>query len=110
MENLTNDTGALEWIDISKHHPKKVPSLAWRNCIKKIYEIDPLACPNCGSEMRIIAFITEFLVVKRILDHLGLWKTDHPRGPPPKDETRYEPFDDGWFRGVIDEATTIIGF
>ncbi len=24
-----------------------------------IYEIDPLVCPRCGSEMRLIAFVTE---------------------------------------------------
>jgi hypothetical protein len=72
-----------------------------------------LECPKCGAEMRIIAFITEYSVVKKILDHLGLWNIDHPRGPPLNEEIDkivYEPFDDGWFQGIIDESTTIFGF
>ncbi len=110
MENLTNDTGALERIDISKHQPKKIPNQTWRNCIKKIYEIDPLECPRCGSEMRIISFITEDLVVKKILDHLGLWNEDLSRAPPPKKDVVYEPINDGWFPEKIDKSTTIFGF
>jgi len=108
-----HDRNAIETIDISSHHPKKIPSLTWRNCIQKIYEIDPLECPHCGAEMRIIAFITEYSVVKKILDHLGLWNPDNPRGPPSNEEIDkivYEPFDDGWFQGIIDESTTIFGF
>jgi len=27
--------------------------------IKRVYEIDPLICPACGAEMRIIAFIVD---------------------------------------------------
>jgi hypothetical protein len=25
--------------------------------IKRVYEVDPLACPACGAEMRVISFI-----------------------------------------------------
>jgi len=38
--------------------PKTKPSLSWAECMKRIYEIDPLECPKCKSQMRIIAFIT----------------------------------------------------
>jgi hypothetical protein len=34
-------------------------------------EVLPLACPRCGGEMRIIAFITEAVAVRDILAHLG---------------------------------------
>ena len=27
--------------------------------IRRVYEVDPLVCPRCGSEMRVIGFITE---------------------------------------------------
>ena len=37
---------------------------------RRIFEIDPLACPRCGHEMRIVAFITEPHVIDRILKHL----------------------------------------
>jgi len=30
--------------------------------IKKIYEVDPLACPKCKGQMRIIAFIEDYKV------------------------------------------------
>ena len=32
---------------------------AWAACIKRIYEIDPLECPKCKAQMRIIAFIQD---------------------------------------------------
>jgi hypothetical protein len=35
-----------------------------------VYEVDPLICPKCGGEMRVVAFITEPPVIKKILDHL----------------------------------------
>ncbi|MCK8603643.1 hypothetical protein [Desulfoferrobacter suflitae] len=49
----------------------------WRDLIKKIYEVDPLTCPRCGHDMKIISLIHEPAVIERILGHLGLWK-QHP--------------------------------
>lgn len=44
--------------------------------------MDPMACPKCGGQMRIIAFITDFSVVDRIINHLKLtFVADKP--PPP---------------------------
>ncbi|MDI6697607.1 MAG: hypothetical protein QME85_01545 [Candidatus Saccharicenans sp.] len=40
--------------------------------IRKVYEVDPLRCPHCGSAMRVIAFLTEPAVVNRIIDYLKL--------------------------------------
>jgi hypothetical protein len=34
--------------------------------IKKIYEVDPLMCPKCKGQMRIIAFIKDYKVFKKI--------------------------------------------
>jgi hypothetical protein len=50
--------------------------------IKRIYEVDPLMCPSCGSEMKVIAFITEHDVIDAILKHLAKTKARSPRGPP----------------------------
>ena len=33
-------------LDVSKYQPKNVPSLTWRECIKKIWKSDPLICPS----------------------------------------------------------------
>ena len=40
--------------------------------IRKVYEVDPLLCPKCGGRMRIIAFLTDYQAVDRIIDHLKL--------------------------------------
>jgi hypothetical protein len=42
------------------------------------YEVDPLACPKCGSTMRIIAVIDDPAVIRQILKHLRLWNP-HPK-------------------------------
>ena len=54
----------------------------WARLIQKIYEIDPLTCPKCQGPMRIIAFIEDEEVIKKILKHLGLWEAK--ARPPPK--------------------------
>jgi hypothetical protein len=38
----------------------------WARLIQKIYEVDPLACPRCKDEMRIMAFIEGEEVVEKI--------------------------------------------
>ena len=50
--------------------------------IQKIYEVDPLTCPKCSGTMRILAFIEDQELIRKILSHLGLWKRT-PRPPPP---------------------------
>ena len=32
-------------------------SQTWAMLIKRVYELDPLACPRCGGQMKVIAFI-----------------------------------------------------
>jgi hypothetical protein len=46
---------------------------AWARLIRKVYEADPLECPNCKDPMRIFALIDDPGVIWRILEHLGLW-------------------------------------
>ncbi len=50
---------------------RRAAGYAWALLLARIYEAFPLLCPKCGSEMRIIAFITEAVVVRDILAHLG---------------------------------------
>jgi len=60
---------------------------AWARLIQKVYKVDPLACVNCGSNMRIIALIDDVDVVERILKHLKVRDpqpdTLTPAGPDP---------------------------
>ncbi len=55
---------------------------SWARLIQKIYEVDPLTCPKCGEEMRIIAFIEDYKVVKKILDWLKIYEFGKKRSPP----------------------------
>ena len=66
---------------------------SWARLIQKIYEVDPLACPRCGGEMRIIAFIEDYKIVKKILDYLGIYEFGKKRAPP-KIESFPDEFDD----------------
>jgi hypothetical protein len=36
-----------------------------------VYEIDPLVSPRCQAVTRVVSFITDGRVIRRILDHLG---------------------------------------
>ena len=56
--------------------------------IRKVYETDPLLCPRCGGEMRIIAFIEDHKVIDRIIRHLKL--TCEAERPPPPQITQQE--------------------
>ena len=49
--------------------------------IRKVYQIDPLTCPQCGGRMRIISFIEDHKVIDKIIDHLKL--TFIAERPPP---------------------------
>jgi hypothetical protein len=54
----------------------------WARLIQKIYNVNPLLCSKCSGSMRIIAFIEDEQLVKKILKHLSLW--DVKRKPPPR--------------------------
>jgi hypothetical protein len=55
----------------------------WARLIQKIYEIDPLLCPKCQGPMKVIAFIEDDALIKKILIHLGLWETRSHDPPQP---------------------------
>lgn len=40
--------------------------------ILKVYEVDRLLCPHCTALMKIVAFLTDFSEVDRIINHLKL--------------------------------------
>lgn len=58
----------------------------WARLIQKIYNVDPLLCPKCLGSMKIISFIEDQQLVKKILNHLGLWETRN-HDPPAKRAT-----------------------
>ena len=62
-----------------EHFEQKKPSKAWAACMKRIYELDPLLCPKCGSQMTIKAFITDSKEIERYIQKHGI---PHYRAPP----------------------------
>jgi ribosomal protein S27E len=58
------------------------PSQGWAEMIRKVYEVDPMVCPQCGGTMKVIAFLTDYPVVDRIINHLKLTFVAE-RPPPP---------------------------
>ena len=59
------------FIIVEKECPR-IPRRGWAEMIRKVYEVNPLSCPRCQAEMRIIAFLTDYAVVDRIINHLKL--------------------------------------
>jgi len=60
--------------------------------IKKIYHADPLRCPHCGGTMKVIAVIEAHQgdVIRKILQHCGLWHDPPPRAPPRQTRPSHE--------------------
>jgi hypothetical protein len=60
--------------------------IAWAKLMARVGEEFPLECPNCGGDIRLIAFITEPGPIRKILTHLGepleLPPVSPARGPP----------------------------
>jgi hypothetical protein len=77
------DTGPSSRAARAETRDTRAMRRSWAQLIKRIYEIDPLVCPSCGSEMKVIAFITEHAVVDKILRHLKRRDGEgRGRGPP----------------------------
>jgi len=71
----------------------------WAMLIKQVWEVDPLECPKCGHEMKIISVIDDQKIIKQILEHLGLWEEEKQaiRAPPEIEYgITYEPYYDDW--------------
>ena len=62
--------------------------------IQKVYQIDPLLCPFCAAEVKILSFITKPKTIKTILDSMDL-PSQKPEplahSPPLFKDTTYVP-------------------
>ena len=92
---------AVQIIDVSEHKPRRIPSAKWRELIKKVWEADPLLCPKCQKEMRIVSLIDDRKIIERILRYLGLWEQgvrfSPARAPPEIVDRVIEPWLDDPF-------------
>ena len=76
VAQTNNNTGQ----PISSSEVPGKASSSWAACMNKIYEVDPLECPKCKKQMRIIAFVQEPNAIKAMMKSLGL---PEYRAPPP---------------------------
>ena len=61
--------------------------IRWADLLRRVFEIDVLACARCGGRLRFVAAIDDPDVIRRILAHLGLATTiarPLPARPPPE--------------------------
>ena len=75
---------------------RKRCSPSWARLIAKVHEVDPLLCPRCGQRMSIVAFLTDALAIRKILDHLGLSTPEADKPPPPREVLRVAEHGEGW--------------
>lgn len=53
----------------------------WAELLRLVFQVDVEVCPRCGGEARILAFVTEPAIVRRILAHLEQRGVDPRAGP-----------------------------
>jgi hypothetical protein len=96
-ENKEDQETELVLVSIGKGTVGGKPTSTWARLIRRIFEVDPLRCRRCGAEMRLIAFVTDFHQVQKILEHIGE-QTIRPPPLEPKipthDLSQVEPVDD----------------
>ena len=68
--------------------PKRRCPPSWARLISKVYHADPLVCKGCGGSLKIVAYITDELSIRRILDNLGLNPPEEAKPPPTREVVR----------------------
>ena len=66
--------------------PRQPRHWRWADLMRRAFDLDVLACPQCGNRMRLLATIEDPRVVEQILAHLGLPSAPvraGPAQPPP---------------------------
>jgi uncharacterized protein YbaR (Trm112 family) len=51
--------------------------------MRRVFDLDVLACPRCGGRLRVIATVQDPAVVRTILAHLARTNAPDPPGPAP---------------------------
>ena len=55
--------------------------MKWASLLQRVFEIDALHCPRCGSSLRLVAAIEDPIVARQILECLALPARAPPLGP-----------------------------
>ena len=71
--------------------PGKGRGWRWADLMRRVFEIDVLACPGCGGRLRLVAMLDASAATARILSHLHL-----PTKVPAPAPSRASPATDDW--------------
>lgn len=74
------------------HSTKMNPSLG-RN-FEAMDQADPLRCRRCGGKLRVVAYLSDPIVIRRVLEELGLSPPQKPKPPPAPSEVVSVPVDE----------------
>ena len=70
------DTGANPESEFTRERRK-----SWARLLRKLLEVDPLLCPDCRVEMKIVSVITHPVVIDAILRHVDQRSGNDPHAP-----------------------------
>jgi hypothetical protein len=91
----SGSVGAAPGADAPPAASVRPPYVAWADLLRRVFELDILACPECGGRLRLLATIEDRAVIEPILTHLGL-----PVDLPQPSAARTP----AWLPGVRDRA------
>jgi len=71
--SISRDITAREALGRQKHEEEEQPkkrrcSSSWARLIAKVFQADPLVCKRCGGPLKVVAYITHTVAIRRILD------------------------------------------
>ena len=89
--NVPSSDGAsaadIEIIELPRDAFPRIPRKKWRELIQKVWETDPLICPNCARTMRIVGILEDRDAAASLLHTLGWFayatESQGARAPPP---------------------------
>jgi len=70
--------------------------MRWASLLQRVFEVDALQCPQCGSTMRLISAIEDPAVTRKILECLGLPARAPPLKPAAADTPDLGQAEDNW--------------
>ncbi len=99
MENQPDDRE----VDRSKEDPpshadlrNRARRMRWASLLRRVFDVDALQCPRCGSTMRLIAAIEDPTVARKILECLKLPARTPPLEPTAADTSDLGRAQDDW--------------
>jgi len=75
------EASATEESEAKPKRSKRPKNYSWAQLLKRVFEVDVLICPRCGSKMRVLCAIHPPDAIQKILTCLGLPSRAPPIAP-----------------------------